>query len=331
LSIGIIDAASINASTSGGLIMEDPGSFLGAFFTVTGASSAPGFHEILQGSLGPLDFNNENGNGSFDDGFTANLTTITGGHDAGDWILTTGGTTTVNLHNPNGGDQISWNGFTDNSDNFGTTFDGQFVNISDDSVAFTENDGTENTQGAHTTTINSFVVVGSNPGVNDDVVNFDANSWGFGGNTHGGTYFGLLEGDGGTVNSTQHFANMFLAAQPGATLAANSDVVVYELNSFAGGLSALVSALGKSGGAINFDFAPGNHDTFDMLFAYNNGSGGVNISSIQFEGDAAGDTSTANLTITNSHNLVTLTTITGGVGSLYNEFLAHHSNIFFSN
>jgi len=176
------------------------------------------------------------------------------------------------------------------------------------------------------------VVVGSNAGVNDDIVQFSPDSWGFGGNNFGGTYEGLVEGDGTRVDNTgDHFANMFLAAQPGATLAADTDVVVYELNSFAGGLSALVSALGKSGGAINFDFAPGNHDTFDMLFAYNNGSGGVNISSIQFEGDAAGDTSTANLTITNSHNLVTLTTITGGVGSLYNEFLAHHSNIFFSN
>jgi hypothetical protein len=333
LDIGIFDAQSLNASASGGLYQHDPGTFLGANFTVTAAAN-PGssIDQVLQGSLGPLDFGNTNGRGAFDDGFTATNTFLTGGHDGGDVILTTGGTTTVNLNNPQGADAVLFDMFNDNSDLFFTPIDGESVPIVEDSVAVTEFNGDFNTEGVHTTTINKFVVVGSNPGVNDDVVSFSPDSWGsFGGNNFGGTYIGLVQGDGTQVEfvSEETFATMFLASGSNQTLNADTNVVVYELNSFAGGLKALENALSTSGGAIKFDFTAGSGDTFDFLFAYNNGNGGVNISDIQFEGNGA-DNSTQFLSFTGAHNLVTLTNITGGVGSLFNEYLAHHSNIFFN-
>jgi len=175
-------------------------------------------------------------------------------------------------------------------------------------------------------------VVGSNAGVNDDIVSFSPDSWGHGGtNQFGWEYLGLVQGNGDEVhlNSEVTFANMFLASGSNQTLNFDTNVVVYELNSFAGGLTALENALGTSGGAIKFDFTPSGNETFDFLFAYNNGKGGVNISDLQFEGDF-GDNSTQFLNIVDAHNLVTLTGITGGVGSLFSEYLAHHSNIFFN-
>jgi hypothetical protein len=207
------------------------------------------------------------------------------------------------------------------------------VPIVEDSVAVTEFNGDFNTEGVHTTTINKFVVVGSNPGVNDDVVSFSLDSWGsFNGNNFGGTYEGLVQGDGTNLENNgleETFAKMFLVSASGQTVNADTNVVVYEQNSFAGGLTALENALKTSGGAFNFAFTAGTGDTFDFLIAYNNGAGGVNISDLQFEQEN-GDTSTQFLDIVGAHNLVTLTNITGGVGSLYNEYLTHHSNIFFN-
>jgi len=334
LDIGIFDAQSLDASKSGGLYQHDPGTFLGANFTVTAAAN-PGssVNQVLQGSLGPLDFGNTNGNDGFDDGFTATNTFLTGGHDGGDVILTTGGTTTVNLNNPQGADAVLFDMFNDNSDLFFNTIDGESVPIVEDSVAVTEFNGDFNTEGVHTTTINKFVVVGSNPGVNDDVVSFSLDSWGsFNGNNFGGTYEGLVQGDGTNLENNgleETFAKMFLVSASGQTVNFDTNVVVYEQNSFAGGLTALVHALQTSGGAFNFAFTAGTGDTFDFLIAYNNGAGGVNISDLQFEQEN-GDTSTQFLDIVGAHNLVTLTNITGGVGSLYNEYLTHHSNIFFN-
>jgi hypothetical protein len=278
-----------------------------------------------------LSFGDTNTNGVFLDTITATNTFLTGGHDAGDAIWTTGGTTTVTLHNPGGGDTVLFDQFNDNSDFFFDTFDGQRLAFNDgeDAVAVTDDGGFVNKAGAHTTTIANFVVVGSNPGANDDILSFSPDSWGDGGgNQFGFTYLGLLNGDGSRVGEEQ-FATMFLASGSNQTLNADTNVVVYELNSFAGGLTALENALGTSGGAIKFDFTPSGNNTFDFLFAYNNGSGGVNVSDIQFEGDF-GDNSTQFLSIVAAHNLVNLTNITGGVGSLFTEYLAHHSNIFFN-
>jgi len=279
-----------------------------------------------------LSFGDTNTNGVFLDTITATNTFLTGGHDAGDAIWTTGGTTTVTLHNPGGGDTVLFDQFNDNSDFFFTTaFDGQRLAFNDgeDAVAVTDDGGFVNKAGAHTTTIANFVVVGSNPGANDDILSFSPDSWGFlGTNQFGFLYLGLVNGDLSSVQE-ETFANMFLASGSNQTLNPDSNVVVYELNSFAGGLTALENALGTSGGAIKFVFAPTGNNSFDFLFAYNNGSGGVNISDIQFEGNGS-QFSTQFLVITAAHNLVTLTGITGGVGSLFSEYLAHHSNIFFN-
>ena len=285
--------------------------------------------------MGVLDFSDTNVHNAFFDTTTATNTFLTGGKDAGDAIWTTGGTTTVTLHNTGGGDNVLFDQFSDNSDFFFGTIDGQRVAINDgeDAVAVTENNGVFNKAAVHTTTISNFVVVGSNAGVNDDIVSFSPDSWGSGStNGLGGFYQGLVEGDGTAVHNAggeETFANMFLASGSNQQLNFDSNVVVYELNSFAGGLKALENALSTSGGAIKFAFTPNNGDTFDFLFAYNNGKGGVNISDLQFEGDF-GDNSTQFLNIVDAHNLVTLTGITGGVGSLFSEYLAHHSNIFFN-
>jgi len=334
LDIGIFDAQSLNASASGGIYQHDPGTFLGANFTVTAAAN-PGssVDQVLQGSLGTLDFNDTNNNGAFFDTTTATNTFLTGGHDGGDIILTTGGTTTVTLHNPQGADFVGLNMFNDNSDlNFGfETIGGVSVPTLEDQVAVTDDFGAFNKAGAHATTISNFVVVGSNPGVNDDILSISPNSWGFGGgNGLGGTYFGLLNVDGNGV-PTEAFANMGLASGGTNTLPATTDVIVYELNNFSGGLAALEHALtATTGGAITLNFAPGDENSFDMLFAFNNGAGGVNIADIQFEAEGGG-TSTFGFDIqSGSHNLAVLTNITGGVGSLFTEYLTHHSNILFN-
>jgi hypothetical protein len=323
LFIGPTDAASIDAHLGGGLVMEAPDTFLGAFFSVTGSSGST-IDNILQGSLGPLDDFSTNTHGGFEDALTATVTTMVGGHDAGDLFETTGGTTNITLNNPSGGDVIGINQIALTEINTS-----QGVRYGDESLAITEDNGDFNTEGTHLTTITHFVVVGSNPGVNDDIVTFSVDSWGGGSsNGFGGTYDGLVQGDGTSVSELT-FANMFLVGSSGTTLAANTDVVVYEQNGFAGGLTALVNAIQTSGGAFKVGFTAGTGDTFDMLIAYNNGAGGVNISDIQFEQEN-GDTSTQFLDIVASHNLVTLNNITGGVGSLYSEYLAHHSNIFFT-
>jgi hypothetical protein len=341
LDIGIFDAQSlIGSATSGGIYMHAPGTFLGGNFTVTaspnpGATFADGnpLYQVLQGSLGKLDFGNTNGNDGFDDGATATNTFLTGGHDAGDALFTTGGTTTVTLHNTQGGDNVLFDQFTENNDlSIFTNFDGtgQLIFVNEDAVSITEQNGDFNEEGIHATTINNFVVSGANA----DIVSFSPDSWGDGSiaNKFGDTYLGLVDGALNNIEGSgneETFAVMFDVKQAGITINSDTNVVVYEVDSFAGGLKALENALGTSGGDFKFFNGASGHNTFDFLFVYNNGNGGVNISDIQFEGDF-GANDTQFLNIVGAHNLVTLTNITGGAGSLFSEYLAHHSNIFFN-
>jgi hypothetical protein len=232
-----------------------------------------------------------------------------------------------------GGDTVLFDQFNDNSDFFFDTFGGQRLafNAGEDAVAITDDFGAVNKAAVHTTTISNFVVVGSNPGVNDDIVSFSPDSWSTfgGGNGLGGFYFGLVNGDLSNVQEVT-FANMALLSGSNNTLLANTNVAVYDLGGFSGTLAQLEHAITQtSGGAFNFAVAPGDENSFDFLIAYNNGSG-VSIADIQFEAEGNG-TSTFGFDIQAGHNLVTLTGVAlTGTGSLFSEYLAHHSNIFFN-
>jgi hypothetical protein len=114
-----------------------------------------------------------------------------------------------------------------------------------------------------------------------------------------------------------------------------TDVVAYTEGGFHGTLTDLKNALQTSGGQVFFGFDPGTGNLFDFLFVYNNaapnanGANDVSIADIQFEGASSTfNSGTASMDITAAHNLITLTNITGGAGSLFAEYLAHHSNIF---
>ena len=245
VAIGITDAALINACGGGGLDMEDAGSWLGNF-SVTG-SSGSAVHNLLQATLGSLSGILENDNGSFEVTTFSPLTTIVGGHDAGDVIFTSGGATTVTLHNAGGGDTVEIAQFTLNSEVDTETVSGVPVPVggTGDAIAFTDDFGDFN-PGMKVATINNFVVSG-------DLVTINADSRGFGGgNGFGGTYEGLVNGDLTQVAATDDdtFANLFLANSSGATLNADTNLVVFAENSFTGSLAQLVHALGTSGGAI---------------------------------------------------------------------------------
>jgi len=315
--LGATDASVINAS-AGGLDMEQPGTWLGAF-SVSG-SSGSGINNFLQGTLGPLDFGVNANSDSFA-GATAALTTMVGGTDAGDVLYTTGGVTLITLHNAGGGDQILYNQFTVDSIHAYEslpTEDGHFgfaLAITDDGGNFDFN--------SHLTTVNNFVVAGSNPGVNDDILSFNQDSWGYGGSNGPGTYLGLVEGDmGHPASPSNNWANEVIVNGSNVFLSNTDNFVLYNQNGATFNQTTLANSLETNAGAIHFAASTAANNTFDMLIAYNTANG-VDVADVQFTSD--GSTSSAGMGVV-VHNLVNLVGVTDQ--ALFNEAIAHHANVF---
>jgi hypothetical protein len=299
LELGATDATIINATKGAGLEMQDPGTSIDDVFTVHGTSNV---FNTLQGTLGLVkDFTNGN-DGIFG---TGNLLSdnIFGGSQ-GDNIWDTAGVTNITLIAPNN-DTIFYSQFELNSHC-------DFALVITDSRGNFDGNGFT---GTRLTTISGFTpgadTSGNPPGTigNQDTIDFNTDSWGFGNtNNVGGTYQGLVDGDLDRVWSLDsHYANVFILGSSGTTLNPNSDMIAVQI---AGGFKDAQAAAASFTGTNAVTFASGEHidsgDSIDMLIAFNLAGGGTEIADMHITNSTGSDiSSTFGLTTTGSDAQIT--------------------------
>ena len=305
LELGVTDAAIINATSGHGLDMEDPGTAISATFTVDGSNN--NFNN-LQGSLGLvaniLGVPIFNGNGGVF-GF-AGTSIITGG-DVADHIWDTGGKETINVNNIH--TKIFVDQFQLNSDK-GPAGDDIAFAITDFKGNFDNNLGS----GPKVATIDGFTPGATNSGW----VDFNTNSWG-----SFLKYKGLTDGTGKAISSEgSHFASFAVIAGTGDT--DNADVVAYEIGGPFGNADAVAASIVSKGGSFMNTLTVGN--TYDLMVAYNNGSGGTNIADVQLKIVNAGTTQGA--IIENDADLATLSGV--GLGKIIGSVLGSNDVVHFN-
>ena len=241
LELGVTDASVIDATSGHGLDMEDPGTAIGATFTVHGSNN--NFNN-LQGTLG-LVFNASgipvpsNFDGAWDG--IAGTSIITGGKVA-DHIWDTGGTETINVNNIH--TKIFYSQFQLNSDkgNFGS--DEAFA-ITDNVLIGTPGQFVNNGgAGPGVATINGFTPGAANTGW----VDFSTASWA----DSQGNYRGLVDGSVNEVSGASHFAVFSIINNTNGDLASNGDVIAYFQGTNFTSVAQVAKAITSTGGAVDF-------------------------------------------------------------------------------
>jgi hypothetical protein len=166
--------------------------------------------------------------------------------------------------------------------------------------------------------INGFTPGFAGPGsANTSWVDFNTDSWGTG-------YGGLVTGLGTRISTEgSHFASFSVISGTGNF--DTTDVVAYEIGGPFGGAGAVAKSIVSNGGSfITLGLAAGN--VYDLLVAYNNGSGGTNIADVQLLIENPGTTQGA--IVENDADLAVLSGV--GLGKIIGSVLGSNDVVHFN-
>ena len=319
LYLGYTDATVINAGSGGGISIDGPPTDFLFLVTETG-SSGPGIHNELEGSLGPVtplfdftdpveldvvyDQKSETENPVYLFGPNGGPTNMTGGSDGGDRFFDTLGKETINLNNAAGTDDIFYGAFNVDEGPADPRFfdDGKFdtgvlavinPNRADSDFGDFLTGNAYNSHGAlvlnKITTIKGFVA-----GSSGDVIHFQDGSWADTWHSiypnldlSAGGFFGqgqLVSGDLSTFPDGRAIIFDTGTGTPTNPMPGNADLIVDQFQAYANA-GALAADLASSKNGHYLEFANSTTSTeigsFNILVAYQNTSGGVNIADVE--------------------------------------------------
>jgi len=307
--IGATDATNLNAATTSHLVMDLPATH--AFFnsdgiTVTGSATG---QNLLQGVSGTLTHTlADDGDGQFISSYIGNDQLI--GGSGADNFFPEGGNDIVTINAPLGTTDNVWFAAYDVGHSGGTHGTGTGTILTQavtDIISGTET--FVNGYDKDTLTVNHFIW-GPTGG---DKIQFDEDSW-----ASGGSINGLTKSDGNTqVSSLAHDATFVQEGTANTVLTATADIIEDTISTYANA-SFLANALGQSA-VGNLKLAGSGvaaGATIDLMIAYNDSAGDINIADITFKNTTGGAvTDTSQLHLVHSVDLVHLVGTTG-VGAM---------------